>query len=210
MLYFDKRRSITSGLIAVIAMGLFCCSYDENATCKNVLGDINELYSEIDSHAYREKLKDDILDRRINLTSLNNPFSADTSIIDYEIETEIKEEIRLGEIELLAQLCEAEAGNQGLKGKQLVCDVVLNRVESSDPLFPDSVEEVIFQKGQFACIDSGLFDKAGWYISDESFKAALTEYENQNLDSKILYFTAGGYNRYCTPAYKYKDHYFGY
>lgn len=40
----------------------------------------------------------------------------------------------------LAQLVEAEAGTQGFYGKQLVADVVLNRVDSD--IFPDTIHGV--------------------------------------------------------------------
>ena len=46
-------------------------------------------------------------------------------------------------IDLLAKCVEAEAGNQGLYGKQLVVDVILNRVDSDS--FPNTIEEVIKQ-----------------------------------------------------------------
>ena len=125
--------------------------------------------------------------------------------IQEELEEQIAEEIRLGEKELLAQLSEAEAGNQDMKGKRLVGDVVMNRCRK----FGKSVEEIIFMKNQFSCIKDGGFDRAAWHISEESFEAARLAYDGYSLDRKILYFTAGSYNPYCKPMYKYGDHYFG-
>ena len=126
---------------------------------------------------------------------------------------QIEEEIRLGEMELLAQLIEAEAGNQDMTGKRLVADVVLNRAE--DGWADGTIESVIFQRTgktyQFSCIKDGGFNNAAYSISDESFQAAKLEYEASNrIDEDILYFTAGSYNPYCTAAYIYGDHYFGY
>ena len=65
------------------------------------------------------------------------------------------------EMALIAQLVQAEAGNQDLKGKRLVADVVLNRVDSEK--FPNTIEEVIFQKEpvQFSVTVSGAFERAG-------------------------------------------------
>ena len=80
-------------------------------------------------------------------------------------EEEIEEEIRFGEMELIAQLVMAEAGNQDLTGKRYVADVVLNRVDSDE--FPNTVEEVIFQENQFSVIENGAFDEAGWTITEE-------------------------------------------
>lgn len=139
-------------------------------------------------------------------------------LIGYDTEEQINEEIEEGEIEMLAQLVEAEARNQDYHGKCLVADVVLNRVHDSK--FPDTLEDVIFQilidkdgkkHYQFATIQDGAFDKAGWNISEKSFQAAYEEYyADRRRDDCILYFTAGSYNPWCIPAYKYGDHYFGY
>lgn len=90
-------------------------------------------------------------------------------------------------MELVAQLVQAEAGNQDLLGKQLVADVVYNRV--ADPRFPNTVEEVVFQTGQFAVTQNGEFEKAGWTVDADSFKASETEYDKKNRkDPDILYF----------------------
>lgn len=121
---------------------------------------------------------------------------------------QIEEEIRLGEMELLAQLIQAEAGNQDLYGKRLVADVVLNRIEAG---WGKSVEEIIFMDHQFSVMRNGSFDKAGWNIDSDSFVASQMEYEaSERLDSKVLYFTAGNYNASGKPAYKYGNHYFSY
>lgn len=53
----------------------------------------------------------------------------------------------------LSRVIFAEAGNQSLKGKMAVGNVVLNRVES--PVFPDSVKGVLAQKNQFSTYKGG-------------------------------------------------------
>ena len=123
---------------------------------------------------------------------------------------QIEQEEWLGECELLAALVEAEAGNQDLKGKRLVADVVLNRVESDR--FPNTITEVIYQDYQFSTVLDGALEKATWNISDDSFEAVRLEAIDceERLDEDILFFTAGGYNPYCIPGYQYQDHYFGY
>lgn len=128
------------------------------------------------------------------------------------------EEVAVGEIdleneefcdslEILALCVEAEAGNQDLKGKRLVADVILNRVES--PRFPDTIEGVISQKYQFTTFWDGTMDSIS-EPSEETFKAVNMELYGERLDEDILFFTAGDYNTFCVPAYKYGDHYFGY
>lgn len=109
-------------------------------------------------------------------------------------------------LEILAQCVEAEAGNQDLTGKRLVCDVILNRVESER--FPDSIEEVISQKYHFSTYWDGTM--AAIVPSEETFKAVQMELYGERLDYNILFFTAENYNAYCIPGYIYGDHYFGY
>lgn len=93
------------------------------------------------------------------------------------------------EMEMLAQLVQAEAGNQDLTGKRLVADVVLNRVGSER--FPSTIEEVIFQKNpvQFGVTADGAFEKAESEISEECFEAVRMEWERETrLDKEVLYF----------------------
>lgn len=141
-----------------------------------------------------------------NSTILDNRPVQEVNVLTWMPE-DIEEEIRLGEMEMLSVLCQAEAGNQGLKGMQLVADVVLNRVDS--PLFPNTVEEVIYQDHQFGPIVTGAYDKATWHMSDDAFKAVELEwYREDRLDQNILYFNTkpdSGKNHF-----KYGGHYFGY
>lgn len=107
------------------------------------------------------------------------------AIIIEDTEEQIQEEIKLGEMELLAQLVEAEAGNQSFEGKCLVVDVVLNRVESEE--FPDTISEVIYQDGQFSVAHNGRLEKAGWHMQESDYKAVAYEMElHQNKN--VLYF----------------------
>lgn len=104
---------------------------------------------------------------------------------------------------LLAACVEAEAGNQSLLGKRLVVDVVLNRVD--DPDWPDTIEGVITQSGQFTTWESGAINRAD--PSTESYEAVRLEMEDR-LCRDIFYFTAGGYGAYGTPWGCVEDHYF--
>lgn len=58
------------------------------------------------------------------------------------------------EMELLARLAWREARGEGLLGMRMVLEVVLNRMLSSQ--FPNTVEGVLYQKGQFAPYDGAL------------------------------------------------------
>jgi N-acetylmuramoyl-L-alanine amidase len=72
------------------------------------------------------------------------------------------------ELYLLAKMIECEARYEPYEGKVAVGSVILNRVKSSR--FPNTVEGVIFQKGQFQPMVDG-----GWESKEPSalaFKAA--------------------------------------
>lgn len=121
-----------------------------------------------------------------------------------DFQVQIQEEDYEADLQLLACLIEAEAGNQDLTGKRLVADVVLNRV--ADPRFPDTIPGVIFQPGQFSPVTNGALAKAFYTVSEDDFKAVSMEIVDQ-IDYAICFFTAEGYG--CgTPAYKYGGHYF--
>lgn len=122
---------------------------------------------------------------------------------DMPTEEEIAEEEYWDSLELLAICVEAEAGNQGLDGKRMVADVILNRVD--DPDWPDTIEEVISQPTHFSSYWDGGMDKVS--VSDETFQAVRMELENRSWPG-IYYFTAGAYGKYGTPWKKVGDHYF--
>lgn len=119
---------------------------------------------------------------------------------------EIAEEEYYDSLELLAACVEAEAGNQGLEGKKLVAEVVLNRVRSDK--YPNTISEVITQRNQFTTWSNGMIDRA--QITQESYDAVASVINDGILHPDILFFTAGRYSEYGKPAFSYKDHYFSY
>lgn len=120
---------------------------------------------------------------------------------------EIRNEIMYGELEELALLVQAEAGNQDDLGKRLVADTVLNRVD--DPDFPDTIHEVIFQDNpiQYYVTYDGAMGKAGYSITEDVFELVLEEYESRT-NNDVIYFKTGGYHECGHSAFQYGDHYF--
>ena len=123
-------------------------------------------------------------------------------------EEDIKEMDYWGELELLAAVVEAEAGNQDMIGKRLVVDVVLNRVDS--PLFPDTITEVLEQPGQFTTMWNGAVEDAGYHMQQDDYDAVMMEVTGKRLDYDTYSFPAGKHNPSCKPAYIHGDHCFGY
>ena len=93
-------------------------------------------------------------------------------------------EITYDEAQMLMKIAQAEAGGDGKDGMAMVMAVVLNRV--NDDRFPDSIEKVIFQDGQFSPISDGRYYKAE---PDDECHLALAEIEMGNYDNvDALYF----------------------
>lgn len=124
-----------------------------------------------------------------------------------ETEQDIAMEEYWDSMELLAICVEAEAGNQGLIGKRLVADVILNRVDDTSGLWADTIEGVITQEGgQFASYwDGGM---AGIREpSEETLLAVQMELEERSYPG-LYYFREGEWPDYGTPWKKVGDHYF--
>ncbi|MEF3306365.1 cell wall hydrolase [Paenibacillus sp. GYB003] len=74
-------------------------------------------------------------------------------------------------LEQLARVIYAEARGESFAGQVAIGAVVLNRVQSD--AFPDSITDVIFQPGQFTCIQDGQYDLTPDATAFEAAKAAL-------------------------------------
>lgn len=114
------------------------------------------------------------------------------------------------ELELLAAIVYAEAHTEDFDGKRLVADVALNRVDGAG--FPDSLEEVVSQEGQFQTWGSGAARRALrlGLAGEEEHAAAMLEMHGVSgrLDPDVLYFRTGRYHDAGTPAYRHGAHYF--
>lgn len=97
------------------------------------------------------------------------------------------------EKELLASLIFCEAGNQPYEGQVAVGAVVMNRIKSSS--YPDTMEEVIYQSGQFSPAMSGWLDRvrANQGYTEAAMQAAEDALAGSNQIGDCLYFSVGGY-----------------
>ncbi|MGD6817864.1 cell wall hydrolase [Metabacillus sp. 84] len=85
--------------------------------------------------------------------------------------------------ELMARLVEAEAKGESYEGKVAVATVVMNRVESDK--FPDSVNEVINEPGQFSPVANGQINNPA---SQESKDAVNEAISYSSISKGALYF----------------------
>lgn len=92
--------------------------------------------------------------------------------------------ISQSDAEMLMKIAYCE-DHTNIESQAAVMACVLNRV--ADPNFPNTVEGVIRQKGQFSTVSSGAFDKAEPNV-DSHFALALIE--GRQIDTDALYFEA--------------------
>lgn len=94
--------------------------------------------------------------------------------------------------ELLASIIFCEAGNQSYTGQVAVGAVVMNRLNHSN--YPDSMEEVIYQKGQFSPVSTGWLDKVrnSQGYTDSAMSAAKDALNGVNPVGNCLFFDRGG------------------
>ncbi len=135
---------------------------------------------------------------RANLTCAEGTKDAQTM-------DEIKAEQQQEDIKLLAALIFCEAGNQPYAGKVAVGAVVLNRMESGR--YPNSLESVIYQRGQFTPASSGKLARVlrSGNIPSSCYEAAQDALNGADPVNGALYFNTG---RAGTRGYKLGDHYF--
>ena len=139
----------------------------------------------------------------------------ETEVYGHDAETDFVPQVKTGmlvispeddyynTLELMAKVVEAEAGNQGLLGKRMVVDVILNRARDED--FPDTIVDVIFQKNAFSVIGNGMYAKVE--VSKETWEAVMMEIKEVTYPD-LFYFCSTGYPIYGTPWDKVGDHYF--
>lgn len=113
--------------------------------------------------------------------------------------TQVSEE----DIKLLTLVTMAEAEGESEKGKRLVIDAILNRVDSKH--FPNTVRGVVYQKNQFTSMWNGRINKC--YVKKD-IRRLVEEEINKRTNSKVIFFTAGRYGNYGKRMFREGNHYF--
>lgn len=94
------------------------------------------------------------------------------------------------ERDILERIVHAEAGNQDIKGRMLVANVVLNRVRN--PKFPDTVKEVVFEHSgntyQFSPAKSGSVNRVK--VTDLTREAVSRVLKGEDYSDGALFFVA--------------------
>lgn len=89
------------------------------------------------------------------------------------------------ELDLLARVVYGEARGESFEGKLAVASVVMNRLE--DSRFGDTLEEVVYQRGQFDCVTQKDWEE--WQPDAECYKAAQQVLAgHRSLPPDIIFF----------------------
>lgn len=114
---------------------------------------------------------------------------------------------------ILERIVEAEAGDQDVAGRQMVANVILNRLQSSN--FPDTVAGVVFAHRQFSPVSNGSYYRVT--VSGTTKKAVEKALKEKDNTKGALYsmYRAGSdagniswFDRDLTKLYEYGCHEF--
>lgn len=127
----------------------------------------------------------------------------ETTVEEIEVEEENDILATNEDIELLALVTLAEAEGESEKGKRLVIDTILNRVDHEK--FPDTIHGVVYQKNQFTSMWNGRCKRVK--VTEEVRQLIRDELESRtNYD--VIFFTARCYSKYGTPMFQVGNHCF--
>ncbi len=127
---------------------------------------------------YQGVTETDMDERRMNTQEDEKQRRTVKTIVRYRVNLEH------GARRILERIVEAESGDQTIKGRQMVANVILNRMKSEK--FPNSVREIVFASRQFSPVSNGSYYRVK--VSARTKKAvekALKEKDNTN---GALYF----------------------
>lgn len=137
---------------------------------------VNEAQVAVNTEIAQEAVEQEIVNQQVEQStdvSLNETMQVSES--DYDV---------------LVRIVEAEATGEDIKGKILVANVILNRVNHDS--FPDTVYDVVFEtcggSPQFSPTADGRFDSVE--ISDESREAVERALDGEDYSNGALYFSA--------------------
>ena len=106
-----------------------------------------------------------------------------SDLIEEETQTELETKYTEYDFELLARVIEAEAGGESDYHKLCVGTVVMNRVDSEK--YPNSIEGVIYQPGQYQCVTNSHINNEP---SESSYEAAESILDGRRMfRSSVVY-----------------------
>ena len=133
----------------------------------------------------------------------------DKEVVQAKVETHkvcvwLKYTLTEEEYDLLCRTTFCEAGNQDLETQVMVCLTILNRIGSD--LFPDTVHDVVYQKGAYEVTEWKDFEKYEWDEQvEQAVKIALCKNE---YPRNMYYFRKSHYHNFANPYMRSDDLFF--
>lgn len=163
-----------------------------------VVGEENG-WKQIESGEIEGYIREDLLVSGEEAQALFESVHGDKEIVGAEpLETQVVVPVAAGgtvsasqaDLALMAAIIECEAGGESYEGKIGVGAVIMNRIRS--PKFPNTLSEVIYQRGQFTPASSGkLASVLRRGASQACYDAAKDVFAGANTIGDRLFFHAG-------------------
>ena len=181
-----KKKKILFFVYCLLVSALSIGWYPQNQN-KQVRKDITSVRKSSEKMAalvennqfcYQGVAETDMDERRMNTQEDEKQRRTVKTIVRYRVNLDH------GARRILERIVEAESGDQTIKGRQMVANVILNRMKSEN--FPNSVREIVFAGRQFSPVSNGSYYRVK--VSSQTKKAvekALKEKDNTN---GALYF----------------------
>lgn len=181
-----KKKKILFFVYCLLVSALSIGWYPQNQN-KQVREDITSVRKSSEKMAalvennqfcYQGVAETDMDERRMNTQEDEKQRRTVKTIVRYRVNLDH------GARRILERIVEAESGDQTIKGRQMVANVILNRMKSEK--FPNSVREIVFAGRQFSPVSNGSYYRVK--VSSQTKKAvekALKEKDNTN---GALYF----------------------
>ena len=181
-----KKKKILFFVYCLLVSALSIGWYPQNQN-KQVRKDITSVRKSSEKMAalvennqfcYQGVAETDMDERRMNTQEDEKQRRTVKTIVRYRVNLDH------GARRILERIVEAESGDQTIKGRQMVANVILNRMKSEK--FPNSVREIVFAGRQFSPVSNGSYYRVK--VSARTKKAvekALKEKDNTN---GALYF----------------------
>ena len=121
--------------------------------------------------------------------------------------------INMDNSRIVERIVEEEAGDQDVAGRQMVANVIINRIMSSE--FPNNVKDVVFAHRQFSPVSNGSYYRVT--VSSLTKKAVEKALKEKDNTKGALYFmyregssssNVSWFDRDLTRLYKYGCHEF--
>lgn len=158
-------------------------AYEDWVDDQRVLAGLEPIYEDDNEIAVQdEEISYTVQNNNTDVVSEVNPIVIEETVENINVSS--NGQLSLGEYDLFCRIIEAEAPNEGLQGKIMVANVILNRVAS--PEFPNTITSVINAPGQFSPVRSGKINRVN--VTEETKLAVNKALEGENYIGMAMYF----------------------